>query len=378
VGLVLRENPFYAESGGQVSDTGEVVGQGWRLPVDEVRKLEGGRTAVYGPLAGPFEPTSVEAVVNQRERRDTERNHTATHFLHAALRGVLGAHVRQAGSVVAPDRLRFDFTHHQPIDAATLAAIEAEINARVWENLDVTDEEMPYRAALELGAMALFGEKYGEVVRVVTVPGVSRELCGGTHVRTTGQIGLVRLVGESGVGAGVRRLEALSGPGAFRWLDQRQRLLEEAAQRLGSMPEHLSRRVEALVEERKKLEKRVQELIHRGGQPEGEVLEVNGRKVRLTYSSDRDEIRAMVDTLRSQGSSGILVNKSSAGWDVALTDDLVAQGLKAPDLVNRLAALSGGRGGGRAYFASAGAGDEARFREVSRQEIAAVLLPGSA
>ncbi|MBI4543326.1 MAG: alanine--tRNA ligase, partial [Gemmatimonadetes bacterium] len=216
LGLILRENPFYAESGGQVSDRGEVLGAGWRLLVDEVRRVEG-KTAVFGPYGGPFEPTPVEALVSEPLRRDTERNHTATHLLHAALRKVLGTHVRQAGSVVAPERLRFDFTHHQPINVDALAAVEEEINAHVWENLDVVSDEMPYAEALAAGAMALFGEKYGDVVRVISVPLVSRELCGGTHVRTTGQIGLVRLVGESGVGAGVRRIEALTGPGAFSW-----------------------------------------------------------------------------------------------------------------------------------------------------------------
>ncbi len=150
VGLILHENPFYAESGGQVSDTGEVVGQGWKLPVDEVRKVEG-KTAVFGPFHGPFEPTAVEAVVDQRLRRDTERNHTATHLLHAALRKILGTHVRQAGSVVSPEHLRFDFTHHQPIPPLALAEIEAEINQHVWENLDVVQKEMAYADALALG-----------------------------------------------------------------------------------------------------------------------------------------------------------------------------------------------------------------------------------
>jgi len=377
LGLVLRENPFYAESGGQTSDRGEVLGQGWRLGVDDVAKVEG-KTAVFGALGGAFEPTPVEALVAEQPRRDTERNHTATHLLHAALRTVLGGHVRQAGSVVSPERLRFDFTHHQPIAAAALREIEAEANRHVWENLDVEQKEMAYAQALAAGAMALFGEKYGDVVRVITVPGVSRELCGGTHVRTTGQIGLVRIVGESGVGAGVRRIEALTGPGAYGWLLDRSRLLEGAADVVGSTPEHLTRRVEGLLEERRRLEKRVEELIKGGGaQATGQVTEVGGTSVTVapSQSGDRNEIGAMVDAFREKTRSGVLVVVAKGerpGIHVGVTDDLVARGLTAPDLANRLAAVSGGKGGGRPHFASAGAGDPSKLAEVE-QRAAAII-----
>ena len=377
LGLILHENPFYAESGGQVSDTGEVVGQGWRLPVEDVQKIEG-KTAVFGRFEGPFEPTPVEAVVAEQARRDTERNHTATHLLHAALRKVLGGHVRQAGSVVSPERLRFDFTHHQPIPPDAMLAIEAEMNRHVWENLPVEQREMKYAQALEAGAMALFGEKYGDLVRVITVPGVSRELCGGTHARTTGQIGLVRVISESGVGAGVRRVEALTGPGAYDWLLGRSRLLESAAGVVGSAPEHLARRVEALIEERRRLEKRVEELIKGGGaQAQGQVTEVAGSVIAVaaSQSGDRNEIGAMVDSFRERTKSGVLVvvaKGERAGIHVGVTDDLVARGVKAPDLANRIAAISGGKGGGRPHFASAGAGDAAKLDEAERQAAAIV------
>jgi len=373
LGLILHENPFYAESGGQVSDVGEVRGQGWRLPVDDVRKIEG-KTAVFGPYEGAFEPTPVEAVVNEQLRRDTERNHTATHLLHAALRKVLGTHVHQAGSVVSPEHLRFDFTHHQPVPPEALAAIEAEINRHVWENLDVLSDQMPYAEAIAQGAMALFGEKYGDVVRTITVPGVSMELCGGCHVRTTGQIGLLRLVGETGVGAGVRRVEALTGPGAYDWLLERVRLLDGVAETVGSAPEHLTRRVEALVEERKKLERRVEELIKGGaaGAGKARTTEVNGTRIAVSTSTtaDRNEIGAMIDAFRAQAGSGVLVIVATGerpGIHVGVTDDLVARGVLATDLANRLAALSGGKGGGRPHFASAGAGDAAKLPEVERQ-----------
>jgi len=373
LGLILHENPFYAESGGQVSDVGEVRGQGWRLPVADVRKIEG-KTAVFGPYEGSFEPTPVEALVNEKLRRDTERNHTATHLLHAALRKVLGSHVHQAGSVVSPEHLRFDFTHHQPVPPEALAEIEAEINRHVWENLDVLSDQMPYAEAITQGAMALFGEKYGDVVRVITVPGVSRELCGGCHVRTTGQIGLLRLVGETGVGAGVRRVEALTGPGAYDWLLERVRLLDGVAETVGSAPEHLTRKVEALVEERKKLERRVEELIRGGGADVGKArtTEVNGTRIAVSTSAtaDRNEIGAMIDAFRAQAGSGVLVIVATGerpGIHVGVTDDLVQRGVLAPDLANRLAALSGGKGGGRPHFASAGAGDATRLPDVERQ-----------
>jgi alanyl-tRNA synthetase len=373
LGLILHENPFYAESGGQVSDVGEVRGEGWRLPVEDVRKV-GAKTAVFGPYTGPFEPTAVEAVVDEGLRRDTERNHTATHLLHAALRKVLGTHVHQAGSVVSPEHLRFDFTHHQPVPPDALAEIEAEINRHVWENIEVLIRQMPYAEAIALGAMALFGEKYGDVVRTITVPGVSMELCGGCHVRTTGQIGLLRVVGETGVGAGVRRIEALTGPGAYDWLLERVRLLDGVARTVGSAPEHLTRRVEALVEERKKLERRVEDLIKGGaaGAGQARTTEVNGTRIAVSTSAsaDRNEIGAMIDAFRSQAGSGVLVIVATGerpGIHVGVTDDLVARGVLAPDLANRLAALSGGKGGGRPHFASAGAGDAAKLPEVERR-----------
>jgi alanyl-tRNA synthetase len=377
LGLILHENPFYAESGGQVSDQGEVLGRGWRLAVDDVAKVEG-RTAVFGPFEGPFAPTPVDAVVAELPRRDTERNHTATHLLHAALRKVLGTHVRQAGSVVSPERLRFDFTHHQPVPAEALAEIEAEANRHVWENLDVEKRQMAYADALATGAMALFGEKYGDVVRVITVPGVSQELCGGTHARTTGQIGLIRIVSESGVGAGVRRIEALTGPGAYGWLLERTRLLEGAAGVVGSAPEHLARRVEALLDERRRLEKRVEELIKGGGSSaQGAVTEVGGSAVTVIGSEtgDRGEIGAMIDAFRQRTPSGVLVVVAQGerpGIHVGVTDDLVRRGVTAPDLANRIAAVSGGKGGGRPHFASAGAGDPTKLAEAERGAAAIV------
>ncbi|MDP3910391.1 MAG: alanine--tRNA ligase [Gemmatimonadales bacterium] len=250
--LILEDNPFYAESGGQVSDTGVVKGDGWELTVEAVEKVDG-KSAVVGTFGDPFEPTPALAQVNEARRRNIERNHTATHLVHAALRKILGTHVRQAGSVVAPDRLRFDFSHHGPITDEALAHIEEEVNEQIWANLPVATRDMAYKEAIAAGAMAFFTEKYGDRVRVVDVPGVSLELCGGTHVPTTGQIALFRFTHETGAAAGVRRIEALTGPAAYRHALDLQHRLAEAAGLLKTQPEHLARRIEAMLEENRKL-----------------------------------------------------------------------------------------------------------------------------
>src|SRR6059036_483152 len=264
VEVVLQENPFYAESGGQVSDTGRVKGEGWTLDVEGVKKVDG-VSAVVGHFADEFEPTSVLAQVDEPRRKNIERNHTATHLVHAALRKVLGPHVRQQGSVVAPERLRFDFAHHGPVDDATLARVEETVNTHIWENLPVTTREMKYKEAIAAGAMAFFTEKYGDIVRVVDVPGVSVELCGGTHVPTTGQIALFRFTHETGAAAGVRRIEAVTGPGAYALIRKLEGELEQAAGTLRTQPEHLVRRIEQLLEENRKLEKRIDELLRGRG-----------------------------------------------------------------------------------------------------------------
>ncbi len=322
VEVVLQENPFYAESGGQVSDTGQVKGEGWTLDVEGVEKVEG-VSAVVGHFADEFEPTPVLAQVDEPRRKNIERNHTATHLVHAALRKVLGPHVRQQGSVVAPERLRFDFSHHGPVDDPTLARIEEEVNRHIWANLPVTTRELKYKEAIAAGAMAFFTEKYGDIVRVVDVPGVSLELCGGTHVPTTGQM---------------------------------------------TQPEHLVRRIEQLLEENRKLEKRIEGLLKQGAGSgeQGAVEQIGDVELHIADSDleDRDQIALAMDAFRSSHKRAISVlftNGERAGVHVAVTDDLVQQGVKAGDIVNAIAAVSGGKGGGRPHFASAGAGDVAKL-----------------
>jgi len=371
--IILEENPFYAESGGQVSDTGVVQGDGWELTVEGVEKVDG-RNAVVGTFGETFEPTAALAQVNEARRRNIERNHTATHLVHAALRRILGAHVRQAGSVVAPERLRFDFSHHGPIKGEQLAAIEAEVNAHVWENLPIETRQMAYKDAVAAGAMALFGEKYGDVVRVVDVPGVSLELCGGTHVGATGQIALFRFTHETGAAAGVRRIEALTGPTAYRYALELQHLLSEASGVLKTQPEHLVRRIEAMLEENKRLEKRVAELLKAGTRESGQVEKIGDLELHVSESAidDRGQISAIMDGFRAKHKRAISVlftTGDRAGIHVAVTDDLVSKGIKAGEIANAIAATTGGKGGGRPHFASAGVGDvnklgEARARTV--------------
>jgi alanyl-tRNA synthetase len=373
--LVLKENPFYAESGGQVSDTGVVKGQGWELSVEEVEKRDG-RQVVVGPWEGDFEPTPVEAVVTEQRRHNIERNHTATHLVHAALRKTLGTHVRQAGSVVAPDRLRFDFSHHQPVSEADLRQIEEMVNEGIWANVEVNTLELPYQEAIASGAMALFGEKYGDRVRVVDVPGISRELCGGTHVRSTGQIGLFHFSHETGVAAGVRRIEAFTGPGAYSAVRELDRRLTEAAETLRINPEHLARRIEALLEEKRRLEKQIEQLLREGGTGKGEGYERHPLgEVELVAGDapvvEREQVALLMDKFRAErktnGAWVMFTAGERPGVHVSVTDDLVARGVKAGDLVARIAAVSGGKGGGRPHFASGGLGDGTKLGETRQR-----------
>jgi alanyl-tRNA synthetase len=352
--LILEANPFYAESGGQVSDTGVVQGEGWELTVEGVEKVDG-KSAVVGTFGETFEPTPARAQVNEARRKNIERNHTATHLVHAALRKILGTHVRQAGSVVAPERLRFDFSHHGPIKGDQLAAIEAEVNSHIWENLPIETRQTSYKEAVAAGAMALFGEKYGDVVRVVDVPGVSLELCGGTHVGSTGQIALFRFTHETGAAAGVRRIEAITGPAAYRYAVDIRNQFVHAAEILKTQPEHLAKRIEAMLEEQKKLEKRLEELLRKGGGgASGQELSVrNGPSLWYvtTDIQDRNQVALMVDGLRAQHPKSATVVIAPATAYVGVGDALIDK-LKAPEVITVISKYTGGRGGGRPHFAS--------------------------
>jgi alanyl-tRNA synthetase len=376
VAVLLEETPFYAESGGQISDEGEIVGDGWRVEVEDVRKIDG-RPAAVGRLTGAFKFGPAKATVPQGRRRDTERNHTATHLLHAALRAVLGEQVHQAGSLVAPDRLRFDFTHHGPVAADKLEHIEAIVNEEILKGSPVTFTEMAYPEARAKGAMALFGEKYGDVVRVVDVPGVSMELCGGTHVRNTSLIGLFKIVQETGVAAGVRRIEAVTGPGAYAFVREEEKALHRIAEVLKTPVANLDRRVQTLLEERRALEKRVEEAMRGGGDQLqslfGKAAQVGATGALLVTgvvrAADVKELQTLGDAIREKIGSGVGVVGASFedGKNtliVVVSDDLRARGLRADALIKDIAAAAGGRGGGKAHLAQAGIPDAGRFGEA--------------
>jgi alanyl-tRNA synthetase len=370
--VILRETPFYAESGGQISDRGEILGEGWRLDVDEVRKVDG-RTAALGKVTGKVELGKARATVPRDRRRDTERNHTATHLLHAALRQVLGEHVHQAGSLVVPDRLRFDFRHHTPLSPHQIAEVENLVNRGILEGIPVTFEEKSFDEAVAGGAMHLFNEKYGDVVRVVTVPGVSIELCGGTHVRNTAEIGLFKIVSETGIAAGTRRIEAVTGRGALDLLQERDSELKEIEGLVRAPVGGAVKRVHALVEDRRVLEKRLEEAMRSGGGgaikslvDQGSV--VNGVKVVAANVSapDLPSLQAMGDALREQMESGVGV--LAASFDngkntmlAVVSDDLRGRGVRADTILRELAEAAGGKGGGKPHMAQAGIPDAARM-----------------
>ena len=385
--LILEDNPFYREAGGQVSDRGVVSAPGWQLEVRSVDRVEphGDRSLVFGTPTGDFPGEAVlggavTAQVDLRHRRDTERNHTATHLLHAALRSVLGDHVRQRGSLVAPDRLRFDFAHTAPMTDAELADVAALVNDGIWASQPVRTAIRPYADAVKSGAMALFGEKYGDEVRVVEIPDVSLELCGGTHVRHTGEIGLFVVTSESGVAAGVRRMEALTGRKAFDHLAAFGQRLGKIAATVKSAPANLERRVDELLAEKAALEALVDDLQQQGGGG-AEVLaetecEVNG--CRLTYRGVRlkargaQDARNWGDRFRDSVPAGVAVVAAEMPGDKHVlfafaTDRAIAAGVRADAVVREVAAAVGGRGGGRPHLAQAGVGDPAGIVEAVRR-----------
>jgi alanyl-tRNA synthetase len=376
VAILLRETPFYAESGGQISDRGEIVGDGWRVTVDDVKKVDG-RPAAIGTIEGKFKFGGAAARVPSMRRKDTERNHTATHLLHAALRQVLGEAVHQAGSLVAPERLRFDFTHHGPVNGDRLSEIEAIVNRQIWKATPVTLRELPYQEARALGAMALFGEKYGDVVRVVTIPEFSMELCGGTHVRNTAEIGFFKIVAETGVAAGVRRIEAVTGPGAYELVRREEHTLHRVAELLKTPKDGVEKRVAALLDERRGLERRLDEAMRGGGDQLQSLLKgaqsIGGNGTRLVTSvvraSDVKELQALGDAVRDKLGSGVGVLAASFedGKNtllVVVTDDLRDRGVRADALIKDIAAAAGGRGGGKPHMAQAGIPDASRFSEA--------------
>jgi alanyl-tRNA synthetase len=373
--VVLEKRPFYLESGGQISDRGEIVGDGWRLNVEDVRRVDD-RVAVLGRAEGAFKFGPVTAKVPRDVRLDTERNHTATHLLHAALRTVLGEHVHQRGSLVAPDRLRFDFSHNAPMKPEQIEEVERLVNNEIWRALPVIREQRPLAEARAAGAMALFGEKYGDIVRVISIPGFSMELCGGTHLRNTSEVGLFKVVSETGVGSGTRRIEALTGPGAYARLREYERAVDRIAESLKAPaePDGVVTRVEQALAERRVLERRLADALRGGGDELrgllAKAVAVDGARVVAARvdppPEDLKALQSLGDALREQLHTGVGVLAASFpdGKNtllVVVTDDLRERGLRADALIGELAAAAGGKGGGKPHMAQAGIPDAARI-----------------
>jgi alanyl-tRNA synthetase len=369
--VVLERTPFYAESGGQVGDTGELAAGGQPAFLVEDTRKRGSAFAHLGRAMAPLRlGQAVVARIDDARRAHTRRNHTATHLLHAALREILGTHVQQKGSLVAPDRLRFDFAHFQPVTPEELQRIERRVNEQVRANAAAETRSMSYDDAVAAGAIALFGEKYGDTVRVLRVGDFSTELCGGTHVARAGDIGLFKIVSESGVAAGVRRIEAVTGEGALEYVEQGEQLLRQVAGLVRGTRDDVPQRVEESLSQVRALEKQLRQLKDRlasgtGTDLASSAVDVGGAKVvaALLPGADAATLRSAVDQLKDRLKSAVIV-LASVGDDARIclvagvTADLVSR-VKAGEIVGEVARQVGGRGGGRADFAQAGGSDVA-------------------
>jgi alanyl-tRNA synthetase len=367
--VFLDRTPFYAESGGQVGDTGELDEQGVRFVVSDTQKYAGQFHGHAGKLAAGTLKVGdhLVAAVDGARRGATILNHSATHLLHAALRQVLGTHVTQKGSLVAPDRLRFDFSHFQPMTAAELAEVERRVNAEIRANHEAEVRHMDMQEALDFGAMALFGEKYGERVRVLRMGEASTELCGGTHVSRTGDIGLFKIVSEGGVSAGVRRIEAVTGQGALDYVAAGEHALGEAAHLLGGTTAEAADKLRALLEKQKKLERELETLKAKAASGAtadlaADAVDVDGLKVLAARLEgfDARALRDAVDRLKQQLGDTVVVLAGASDGKAALVAGVGGGALKrvkAGELLAHIAGQIGGKGGGRPDLAQGGGED---------------------
>lgn len=375
--LVLDVTPFYAESGGQIGDTGIISNDSFKMQVNDCRKTEDGKYLHFGKvLSGSVQPgDKVVAAIDTHKRKATERNHTITHLLHSALKNVLGDHVNQAGSLVTPERLRFDFTHFSPVLPEQLEAIEAEVNSKILENLPVVIREMSIDEAKKEGAMALFDEKYGDVVRVVSAGDYSKELCGGTHLKATGEAGIIKIISESGISAGVRRIEALTGLSAIEYYKNRDKLLKEASEAAKTQTEDIVKKIESIYDELKTAKKELEEAnakLVRSSLDSiiNDAPEVKGIKVAAAKMDglDMNALRTASDDIRNKLGSGVVILVSSKDDKVNLivsaTKDAVAAGIHCGDIIKEAAKACGGGGGGRPDMAQAGGKNPAGMDEA--------------
>lgn len=362
--VVLSETPFYAESGGQVGDKGVLVAQGSVFEVTDTQYI-GKAIAHHGVAKAVVKLNdSVKAEIDSERRENIKRNHSATHLLHAALRNLLGEQVTQKGSLVEADKMRFDFSNFEPVTVEQLAQLEREVNAQIRANLPLQTELMAIDEAKEAGAMALFGEKYDEQVRVVRMGDFSMELCGGTHVKATGDIGLFRITSEGGIASGVRRIEVVTGEAAVQYTQQQQSVLQKISGELKTEPSSVADKVQQLQHKLRELERKNEQLQQKLAQEAGggliaQAVDINGVKTVIAEldQADPKSLRGLVDDLKNQMGSGIVLLGTANGDKVSLiagvTTDLTSK-VKAGDIVNQAANVVGGKGGGRPDMAQAG------------------------
>ncbi|MBQ7102453.1 MAG: alanine--tRNA ligase, partial [Anaerotignum sp.] len=377
VAVFLDKTPFYAESGGQVGDHGVIKTANGLVEITDCVKVVGGKTAHMGKVAEGtiMVDDVVTASIDMKHRMASSRNHSATHLLQKALRTVLGTHVEQSGSLVTADRLRFDFTHFSGMTQEEIKAVEKLVNDAIFASYDITAEEMGIDAAREKGAMALFGEKYGDVVRVVDMGGFSIELCGGAHLKNTAQIGSFKIVSENGIAAGVRRIEALTGEGALAHYQAQEEEIRTLSALAKTSPDKLVARVEQILAEQKELAKELEKLKAKmaGGAADemlSKKVDINGVAVLAAEVKDMDgnAMRTLGDQLKNKLGSGVIVLAGEAGGKVSLvvmaTDDVVKKGAHAGNIIKAAAGVCGGGGGGRPNMAQAGGKDASKIGEA--------------
>lgn len=388
--IIVNKTPFYATMGGQQGDTGVITCNGSVFEVIDTIRLKGGRVGHVGKVtAGSFNVgDKVTLTVDEKKRIDTAKNHSATHLLQEALRIVLGNHVEQAGSLVTPDRLRFDFTHFQPMTEEEIEKVEAIVNEQIAKSIDVETKVLAIEDAKKTGAKALFNEKYGDTVRVVCMGDFSKEFCGGTHVSNTGLINSFKIVSEAGVAAGVRRIEALTGNGVFAYYKDIEKKYNDICKAAKATPANVEEKIAHMQAEIKSLNSEIESLKNKAANEAlGDVLnqaeEVNGVKFLAVKLNDVDmnELRNLSDDLKSKIGSGVVVLASAMGSDkvnliVTATDDIVKAGVHAGNIIKSAAPCVGGGGGGRPNMAQAGgknpAGIEKAF-ETAKETLASML-----
>jgi alanyl-tRNA synthetase len=378
----LDETPFYAESGGQICDKGTITGTGIDLTVNDVQNEN---NVFIHYCSGDFEEgkfgNTVSCSVDVQRRQNIRKNHSATHLMHAALKEVLGEHVNQAGSLVHPDYLRFDLTHHEKITLEELNKIESIVNHEIVENTEVTTTVKEFEDARKEGAMAIFGEKYGDIVRVISMGDYSKELCGGTHVDRTGDIGLFKVTEESSLAAGVRRIVAVTGPKAVEYVQLQSMVIDDLQIKLTSSATDLNSRVDQLLQQKKDLEKSLKQKQKSSSNFDvkkivANAIDVDSKQIIVheTDASDMDMLKEFGDQLLNVLNSGVGVLGSAAGEKpnvvVVVTKDLNDAGINAPDLAKSIGAIMGGGGGGRPHLATAGGKDKAKLKDaLKRAEI---------